>query len=243
MSKYQPYITEKCPNCLNSVRFELAIVETDSTSSHNTSAILIDSPSQQDKEVESLKLTTASCPACGKTILTIEPRNQNFEGAQVDKQYVVWPLRSARPIPKEVPTHIRADYEEAALVLNLSAKASAALSRRCLQAVLREEAKANQHNLNAQIEAVLPNLPSYIAQSIDAVRNIGNFAAHPTKSETSGELIDVEPGEAEWNLDVLDLLFDFYYVQPAKVKEKRSALDAKLAAAGKPAMKASSEKK
>ena len=152
-------------------------------------------------------------------------------------------MRSARPIPHEVPVHIRADYEEAALVLNLSPKASAALSRRCLQAVLREEAGANQKNLVAQIEAVIPKLPHYIADSIDAVRNIGNFAAHPTKSEISGELIDVEAGESEWNLDVLDLLFDFYYVQPAKAKEKRNALDSKLALAGKPAMKTVSEKR
>jgi hypothetical protein len=242
MPKYEPHSTDKCPNCLNSVRFEFVAVQTTSAGSHSTSTIYVDAPSQNNKEVERLSVTTASCPACGKVILTIEPRNENFEEAQVDKEYVVWPLRSARPIPKEVPMHIRADYEEAALVLNLSAKASAALSRRCLQAVLREEAKANQHNLIAQIEAVIPNLPSYIAESIDAVRNIGNFAAHPTKSETSGELIGVEPGEAEWNLDVLDLLFDFYYVQPAKVKEKRSALDKKLASAGKPAVKTASEK-
>jgi hypothetical protein len=241
MAKYQALSTEKCPNCLNSVRFEVTNVQTGSNS-FQVGAIHLDAPNQPGKEVERLTITTASCPACGKVILTIESRNEKFEEAQLYKEYVVWPLRSSRPIPKEVPVHIRADYEEAALVLNLSPKASAALSRRCLQAVLREEAKANQNNLNAQIEAVIPKLPSYIAESIDAVRNIGNFAAHPTKSETSGELIEVEPGEAEWNLDVLDLLFDFYYVQPARVKEKRSALDQKLVSAGKPAMKTASEK-
>ena len=52
-------------------------------------------------------------------------------------------------------------------------------------------------------------LPSHLTGSLDAVRNIGNVAAHPTKSEASGEIIDVEPGEAEWNLDVLESLFDF----------------------------------
>jgi len=47
----------------------------------------------------------------------------------------------------------------------------------------------------------------------------------------------VEPGEAEWNLDVLESLFDFYYVQPARLQAKRAALDKKLAEAGKPPMK------
>ncbi len=49
--------------------------------------------------------------------------------------------------------------------------------------------------------------------------------------------MDVEPEEAEWNLEVLELLFDFYYIQPAKVAKKRSGLNAKLDEAGKPSMK------
>ena len=44
-------------------------------------------------------------------------------------------------------------------------------------------------------------------------------------------------GEAEWSLDVLEGLFDFYFVQPAIMAEKRKALDAKLRGAGKREMK------
>ena len=44
----------------------------------------------------------------------------------------------------------------------------------------------------------------------------------------------MEPGEADWNLDVLESLFDFYYVQPAMLLAKRDALNAKLVAAGNP---------
>jgi hypothetical protein len=76
-----------------------------------------------------------------------------------------------------------------------------------------------------------------LTEIIDAVRQIGNFAAHPIKSKHSGELLDVEPEEAEWNLDVLEALFDFYYVQPAKVAKKRDSLNAKLKDAGKQPMK------
>jgi hypothetical protein len=80
-------------------------------------------------------------------------------------------------------------------------------------------------------------IPSHIIESIDAVRNIGNFAAHPIKSKSTGEIVPVEPGEAEWNLDTLDSLFDFYFVQPEKTKKRRAALDTKLTDAGKPTIK------
>jgi Domain of unknown function (DUF4145) len=152
----------------------------------------------------------------------------------------VRPKGSSRPpCAKEVPEHLANDYSEAYLVIPDSAKASAALSRRCLQALLREAAKVKPSDLSNEIQQVLDSktLPSYMAESIDAVRNIGNFAAHPMKSQHTGDILDVEPGEAEWNLEVLESLFDFYFVQPAILKGKRAALDAKLSEAGKPPMK------
>ena len=176
-------------------------------------------------------MTYTACPNCRGIIITaVNLKDQ--------KEYVLWPRFDFRnPVPEEVPEHIAEDYNEAATVLNFSPKASAALSRRCLQTVLREAGSTTQKNLSAQIDAVIPNLPSYIAESIDAIRNIGNFAAHPIKDNQSGGIIPVEPGEAEWNLEVLDMLFDFYYVQPEITKRKREALNLKLQAANKPTMK------
>jgi hypothetical protein len=55
-----------------------------------------------------------------------------------------------------------------------------------------------------------------------------------TKSTTTGAIIDVEPGEAEWNLDVLESLFEFYFVGPAAAAKRKSQLNTKLKAAGKP---------
>jgi hypothetical protein len=52
-----------------------------------------------------------------------------------------------------------------------------------------------------------------------------------------GEILPVEPGEAEWSLDVLEQLFDFYYVQPALTAKKRDEMNKKLQEAGKPPMK------
>jgi uncharacterized protein DUF4145 len=80
-------------------------------------------------------------------------------------------------------------------------------------------------------------LPQHLSNSVDAIRNIGNFSAHPVKSQVTGQIVEVEQEEAEWNLDVLDGLFDFYFVQPAAIQRKKAALNAKLTAHGKPPMK------
>jgi hypothetical protein len=143
------------------------------------------------------------------------------------------------PIPPEVPENLAKDYIESCLVLADSPKASAALSRRCLQSLLRDYATVKPSDLSKEIDEVRAKgvLPSHLSESIDAVRNIGNFAAHPAKDKTTGEIVEVEAGEAEWNLDVLEGLFDFYFVQPAATKAKRDALNLKLQAAGKPPLK------
>ena len=164
----------------------------------------------------------------------------NPEKGQYEHQFrkTIWPVTTGRnPVPSEVPSHIAQDYNEAALVLSISPKASAALSRRCLQAVLREAGQTKSRDLADQIQETLPHLPSRIAENLDAVRVIGNFAAHPTKSQSTGTILDVEVGEAEWNLDVLDSLFDHYYVRPEVERKKREALNEKLTQAGKPPLK------
>jgi hypothetical protein len=141
-----------------------------------------------------------------------------------------------------VPPNIAADYTEAALVLPLSAKASAALSRRCLQSVL-SEAGYKQKDLSKQIDAALAEadarkaLPSGVHMIVDAIRNIGNFAAHQITDQTTLQIIDVSPIEAEYCLEVLDSVFDHFYVKPAQAQKIKDALNSKLAAAKKPPAK------
>ncbi len=182
------------------------------------------------------------CPACEDYIFFLRRSfvdNSGLSSERVDTEFMIWPKAPARPIPTEVPSPFAQEFKEACLILPDSAKASAALSRRCLQRLLREKAKVKPSNLADEIQQLLDtgSLPSHIADAIDAVRNIGNFAAHPIKSESTGEIIDVEPGEAEWLLDTLETLFEFYIVQPIILKNKREALNQKLEKAGKRPMK------
>jgi hypothetical protein len=172
----------------------------------------------------------------------LRPASQHSQQSleDISELTLIRPKGASRPsCAKEVSPALASEYNEACAVLPDSPKASAALSRRCLQMLLRDQAGVKPGNLAGEIQQVLDSgkLPTPLADSIDAVRQIGNFAAHAMKSQHAGEILDVEPGEAEWNLAVLESLFDFYFVQPALLKSKRDALNAKLKAVGKPPMK------
>lgn len=192
-------------------------------------------------------ISHAVCAACKHTIL--ELGRASFGKTSGDQLVVmgtpihrrlIHPKASARsPIPDEVPEDFAADYLEACLVQPDSEKASAALSRRCLQNLLRERAGIKKDDLAKEIQQVLDSkqLPTHLADDLDAIRNIGNFAAHPLKATNTGEIVDVEPQEAEWLLTVLEGLFDFYFVQPERAKARRDALNTKLRDLGKPPMK------
>jgi len=198
-------------------------------------------------------LLKRTCPACKRIIVNLQNGTPNeaiwgMTGSQrvfsgfhsFTSDRLVRPIGANRPpVAVEVPKKFATDYVEGCLVLAGSPKAAAALGRRCLQNLLREVAGVKAGNLAEEIQQVIESgsLPSDLSESIDAVRNIGNFAAHPMKSQHSGEIMEVEPNEADWTLDVLEELFDFYFVRPAQRQRKREALNQKLASAGKPAMK------
>lgn len=174
------------------------------------------------------------CPACLRAVIQLAKHLRS----RVERYWVYPQGTSRQAAPSQVPAELADGFNEACKVLDLSPKASAALSRRCLQHLLRLQGFTH-HDLVKAIDAALvsKSIPGSLARNLDAIRNIGNFAAHPTKDTNSGEIVEVESEEADWNLDVLEGLFDFYYVQPAHDQAKIDALNAKLLAAGKPAMK------
>jgi hypothetical protein len=206
-----------CPHCKTPNRFENA-------TNHNDQVLSFwNVTNGLDNHNKILRL--CRCTNCGEVII--------FFG-----ETMVHPIGSTRPpCPKEVPISISNDYKEACLVEHLSPKAAAALARRCLQNMLHEQGIIIGDNLSKEIEEAMKNLPSHLSEAIDSIRNVGNFGAHPIKSTDTGLILDVENGEASWNLDVIEQLFDFYYVQPIKTKLKRDTLNIKLKEAGKSEMK------
>ena len=176
------------------------------------------------------------CPDCRRLIVML------IDASGLDEE-VIYPY-AAMPINigLEIPESLRADYLEAVRVLQISAKASAALSRRVLQGLLNEQGYGGG-NLAKQIDSVLTEsdpdkgLPLTVRKKIDAVRNFGNFSAHPITDVTTLQIIDVDPEEAEWCLEIVSELFDHYYVRPAEDTRKLAELNQKLADAGKPPTK------
>lgn len=174
------------------------------------------------------------CPSCQKPIIYLllnDPEDENYE------EHLVWPTPQnvfQKSVPEEVPSVLKTDYIEARLVLDLSPKASAALSRRVLQTLIRENEGIRNRTLSQEINTLLEEnrLPAYISDVIDGIRHYGNFSAHQSEDLVTGDVIDVEPGEAEWLLEIIEDLFDFYYVRPRKSLMRKEALNKKLIAAG-----------
>lgn len=193
-----------------------------------------------------------NCPECGEIIvyfhkdnsqvstfgLKPEPGRETGIIYQIPKDVVlVFPKTREMPDTESIPDDYKSDYIEAYNVLDISPKASAALSRRCLQRLLRERAEVTPGILVDEINQVLDKLPPGLRENVDVIRHFGNFAAHANKNLQTGEIIDVEPSEAEWTLEILKSLLEYFVIKPAEYSGKRDRLNSKLKDAGKPAMK------
>lgn len=209
----------KCPHCLENLHEEYEL---------NTLG--------SDSEMR-WKEAHCTCASCHRMVVHLIGQQNGV--TVFDK--LVYPNSVARiPIPKEVDDQIVVnDYTEACNVLAESAQASAALSRKALQYILRNKIKVPHSSLSKEIQIVIDKnlLPVDLSEQLDVVRSIGNFAAHPIKSQSTGEIVSVEPGEAEWNLDVLEELIEYVYVRPARINARKEKLNEKLADAGKPEIK------
>ncbi len=209
----------ECPHCVRSIHVD----------PHDTAV---------DFHPHRATIAIAACPSCARPIAWVRVDNLANAAVAYGGWKQAYPKGSTRPAaPEQVPPEIAEDYTEACLVADDSPKAAAALARRCLQHVLTTAGGATGRDLSQQIDRVMPSLSPTLAGSIDAIRHLGNFAAHPMKSTDSGLILEVEPGEVEWSLDTLLLVFDHYYVQPAVLAQRRADMNAKLADAGKPLLK------
>ncbi len=198
--------------------------------------------SSSDDQAHVWACSITECPACYAPIVKLEDF-ERFSGNLITSE-LIFPYSPAPAIhvSSSVPTSMSTDYIEATKVLPISPKASAALSRRILQSILKEQGYFDR-DLAKQVDAVLNEkdtskvLPLAIRGKIDAIRNFGNFSAHPITDLTTLQVIDVEPQEAEWCLEIVSDLFEHYYARPAEDARKLAELNQKLADAGKPPTK------
>lgn len=131
----------------------------------------------------------------------------------IGKRLNIWrlvPLSDAKVFPDYVPEAIRNDYKEACLIKDLSPKASASLSRRCLQGMIRDFWKIKKRNLKLEIDALEGKVDKTTWKAIHSVRSVGNIGAHMEKDINL--VIDVEPDEAELLIKLIEKLIEKWYV-------------------------------
>lgn len=127
------------------------------------------------------------------------------------------PQSSARPFPAYIPAPILDDYSEACLIRDLSPKASATLSRRCLQGMIRDFWGVAKNRLIDEINALQDKIDPATWAAIDAVRSIGNIGAHMEKDINL--VIDVDADEAQMLIELIEVLFGDWYIARHKRSE------------------------
>lgn len=120
------------------------------------------------------------------------------------------PNSFAKVFPKYVPKAIIQDYEEACSIIDQSSKASATLSRRCLQGMIRDFWNVKSSTLYNEIEGIKDKVDPLTWKSIDATRKIGNIGAHMEKDINL--IIDVGPKEAHALIKLIEILIKDWYI-------------------------------
>ena len=154
-----------------------------------------------------------------------------FAGPTIIQHWPLLPESVAKPQPQYIPKPIVEDYTEACRIRDLSPKASATLSRRCLQGMIRDFCGITGNTLFAEIDALreavsqgdgIRHVNQDTVEAIDHVRKIGKYGAHMEKDVNL--VINVEPYEAQKLIELIELLFHEWYVQREGRKERLAAL-------------------
>lgn len=165
-----------------------------------------------------LEIYFFKCPNCNQ--YTIKAKGIGKMVKDVD--VLIRPLSSAKQFPKYIPEAIRKDYEEACAIVTLSPKASATLSRRCLQGMIRDFWKIKEKNLYDEISALKDKIPADLWSSIDALRQLGNIGAHMEKD--TDVIVDIDPNEANSLIQLIELLMKEWYINREERKKLFSTI-------------------
>lgn len=151
------------------------------------------------KSKDELIIKYVYCPYCQKTSYKVMDCERNV-------WINIYPKSKAKQFPN-VPKDLYKDYSEACEILDLSPSASATLSRRCLQKMIRDRWNIELKNLINEINTIpATNISQIERDALHAVRQIGNIGAHPDK------ILEVEPEDAELTLRIIEIFLQKWYV-------------------------------
>ena len=155
--------------------------------------------------------------SCG--VVTLKQAAGTYTRDKLITSSTLLPPSFAKPQPGYIPEPIRADYLEACAIRDLSPKASATLSRRCIQGIIRDFCGISKSRLKDEIDelsnrvhagSALVGVHPDTVEAIDKVRELGNIGAHMEKDISV--IVDVDPGEAQTLIEMIEMLFDEWYV-------------------------------
>jgi hypothetical protein len=168
-------------------------------------------------------------PKCMRFTLTISMHKAQFTSSGPDKieqqpleSWTLIPPSHAKVFPGYVPQPIREDYTEACKIRDLSPKASATLSRRCLQGMIRDFWGIKLARLIDEIKALEDKVDPLVWKAIDGVRSVGNIGAHMEKD--INVIVDVEPDEAQKLIGLIELLVKDWYIVRHERHERLKAI-------------------
>lgn len=129
------------------------------------------------------------------------------------KNKMVYPVVSLAPLPSDdMPEDVKADYTEAASIVEASPRASSALLRLALQKLmphLGEKGKKIDDDIGSLVKK---GLPTEIQQALDVVRVIGNESVHP------GELDLKDDTKTAYSLfDLLNMIIEYTITKQKRV--------------------------
>lgn len=175
-----------------------------------------------DGTIYGLQTHVITCPSpeCNKAEVFVQkwdtnnPENIHYTHINFEcliRRWELEPEANIKVFPKYVPESILQDYKEAKLIVNISPKASATISRRCLQTMIRDFwAIKDKKSLHHEIEAIKDKIDTNMYDAIMALKSIGNIGAHPEKDINI--IVDVEPGEAEELVWLIETLIEDWYM-------------------------------
>jgi hypothetical protein len=158
--------------------------------------------------------------------------NLDWRNQKLRQSWNLIPPSTAKVFPDYVPQPIRDDYVEACNIRELSPKASATLSRRCLQGMIRDFWGIVKPRLVDEVDALKDKTDALTWEAIDSTRKIGNIGAHMEKDINL--IIDVDAEEADLLIWLIELLVKDWYITRHQRQERLQSIvmakDAKDAA-------------
>jgi len=189
----------RCPFC------GMIMAVTDDTYKYITFSF--SSLSQKWTDIQrAIELQFYNCPNCGEISVYAKGNSEEIADLKVN----IYPRFNCQNYPDYIPEAIRSDYKEACAIVELSPKASATLSRRCLQGMISDYWGIKKDRLVDAIDELEDKIPADLFRAINSLRKLGNIGAHMEKDINL--IVDIDPDEAQKLITLIELLMKEWYI-------------------------------